>query len=154
METKCVPCTICGGCICDGSDPCGSSEYCDCEPCPGCEEYNCTGCAKKHPKFPFWVSRTGKEEMTCENHNDFLHHDHGIHYGQCAYCIMSGYRWKEEWGGWGELAGRVVKIVEMGINDEVEGVNFHPQTSPDYFDGVNQFIKIYLQGRKLVRDFE
>jgi hypothetical protein len=41
----------------------------------------------------------------------------GYYYGQCAYCILDGESWNEEWDSFDEIAGRTMELTYLGYYD-------------------------------------
>jgi len=130
---------ICAGCKQPFIDRC---EHCD--ECPVCESSACTGCPTSE-EYPFCIDRTtGK--LTCKNHDEWLGNPHAVYYGHCAYCILCGCDWEEEWDSQSEFADRVLQVVKMGTWDATKG-EIH--TKADFSEENKWFFDAYFLGHSL-----
>jgi len=84
--------------------------------------------------------------------------EHGNYYGKCMYCILEwngvetrdNKAWEEEWSSWGEIAGRVLDLVEAGRKDTKDGTVFNVSLKKKADNtGHYQFVKAYMTGRGL-----
>lgn len=80
-----------------------------------------------------------------------------FHYSTCAYEIMDGLQWDEEWDSWNEVCERSSCIIELGIEDYHKGIYYvkdnpanldhlHPMTQND----VKVFRGLYQRGQDYV----
>lgn len=71
-----------------------------------------------------------EESKLCDKHEDLFDEEIkneddmfdiiGTYYGQCAYCILDGNDWNEEWDSFNEITGRTMDIIYLGYYDMVK----------------------------------